>query len=182
MIELCLNHVQAGVALWLVTQFAVTAISGFEKLWIPEFIRDRSPLPLQVRYTFHFKLVTFQKMPTDNEKDENGPVETIPLEESTRRPADLPNNVEPSAGPRNTSDNIGVDDGLLGSGNGGGPTGPKPHPAGPDAIEPGEFDVEDPEIGDRGGEQPRPEPRPRPRPQNPVTNKSIRIFKYFYVS
>lgn len=99
--------------------------------------------------------------------------ETIPLEEmasnvNTRRPADLPNTNEPSvsAASRNsTRENIGVDDGLLDPG---GPTGPKPHPAGPDATEPGEVDVEEPEMG--GGEQPRPEPRPRPRPENPVNN------------
>lgn len=118
-------------------------------------------------------------MPTDNEKDENGPVETIPLEETIRKPASLPNSEPSAAGPnRNTSENIGVDDGLLDSGNGGGPTGPKPHPAEPDAIEPGEVDVEEPEIGDRGGEQPRPGPRPSPRPENPVTLGFLNIFMH----
>jgi hypothetical protein len=131
-------------------------------------------LPLQVKYN-HFS----KKMPTDNEKDENGPVETIPLEETIRKPANLPNSEPSAAGPsRNTSENIGVDDGLLDSGNGGGPTGPKPHPAGPDAIEPGEVDVEEPEIGDRGGEQPRPGPRPSPRPENPVTLGFLNIFMH----
>ena len=99
------------------------------------------------------------------------PAETIPLEEmagnvNTRLPANLPNinELSVSAASRNsTHENIGVDDGLLGPG---GPTGPKPHPAGPDATEPGEVDVEEPERG--GGEQPRPEPRPRPHPENPV--------------
>jgi hypothetical protein len=123
-------------------------------------------------------------MATNNNRDQdpvNLPAETIPLEElavntNTRMSAaDLPNN-EPvvNAGTTNTRENIGVDDGLLEPG---GPTGPKPHPAGPDAIEPGEVDVEEPGIGVGRGEQPRPEPRPRPRPENPVKRKTICILK-----
>ena len=128
-------------------------------------------------------------MPTNSERDQDPTdlsVETIPLEETasntnTRRPADLPNNgLTISAGSRNPRENVGVDDGLLDNGNGGGPIGPKPHPAGPDAIEPGEVDVEEPEIGGGRGGQPRPEPRPRPRPENPVKKKSICMFKYFF--
>lgn len=101
----------------------------------------------------------------------NDPEEIIPLKEiieKTAEPVDEAIDVPTvAAAPSNPRDNVGVDDGLLDDGNAAGPTGPKPYPAGPDATEPGEFDVEEPEIGGGRGEHPRPEPRPRPRPAGP---------------
>lgn len=102
----------------------------------------------------------------------NDPVENIPLKEMPEKitePVDVVTDVPTIATtPSNTRGSVGVDDGLLDDGNAAGPTGPKPYPAGPDATEPGEVDVEGPVVDDERRETPRPEPRPRARPENPV--------------
>lgn len=68
----------------------------------------------------------------------------------------------------NAHENIGVDDGLLDDDNTGS-TNPNPRPAGPEVIEPGEVDAEEPGIS--GGRHPLPRgpvPTPGPRPEFPV--------------
>lgn len=98
----------------------------------------------------------------------------IPLDDlRPLTPTNKPRN-EANVATLSSHDNLGVDDGLLDS-DGTGPTVSKPHPAGPEANEPGEVDAEEP--GRRvGGEGPQINPRPRPRPDNPVRiiNQSVK--------